>query len=407
MNLYFKEKKKNIEIPGSKSYTNRVILFSFLCFKKIIIKNPLISEDTIVMLNNLKNFKNFNFFFKKNKMFISNNYPIILLNKKFYFKNAGTVARPLLSLLFFLNFNCFLNGNKNMRKRPIKGLVNILNNFNKKKIIYLKKKYFFPLLLKKKKIKFKKKKITINENLSSQFLTSLIIGLSYKIIKPFYIKIKNIISLNYILFTIKLIKKFNINIKFFRKKIIIYPSFFFLKKKISVPKDIISQSYFFYNKIINKKILFNFNINQNEIEILNFFKKIGFYFYKTSFYKFIKFKKKIYYLNVNCCKIIDSSMIISTLIFDKIKKIKLFNIYNWNFKECNRIIAIAKEIKKLGGKVLYGKNWIILKKFKIRKKIIINTYNDHRIAMIFKNYNLKKYFLKPNCVKKTFPLFLK
>ncbi|MGX7589486.1 hypothetical protein [Candidatus Vidania fulgoroideorum] len=407
MNLYFKKKKEEVYIPGSKSISNRVLIFSFLCFKKIIIKNLLKSEDINVMLYNLKKFKNFNYYFFNKNINIFNKKSKTLKSNHFYFNNAGTVARPLFSIFFFINKLFLLDGNENMRKRPLKGLIKILNNSfsSKKKIIFLKNKYFFPVIFRKIKVNFKKSFLFVNENKSSQFLTSFIIGILLVIKKPFLIKIKNIVSINYVKLTIKIIKFFNIKIKYIKKNILIFPSNFFYDGVYKVEKDIISASYFFIKKFFNKKIHFKI-FNQNEKNIIIFFKKIGYFFYNIKkFFKILKFKKKIYYLNVNCYSIIDSSMIIPILIFKNVKKIKIFNIYNWNFKECNRIIALSKEFKKIGSVVSYGKNWLIIKKNNFRKNIIINTYNDHRIAMVF--YNIFNYINKPNCVKKTFPNFFK
>lgn len=410
MNLLFKNNISNT-VPSSKSVANRVILFSFLCFKEVYIYNCLKSEDILIMLKNLNNFKCFSYFFIKNALIIKNS-PVLKLKKtKFYFSNAGTVARTLIFILFLINKKVVLDGNANMRTRPIIGLINLLETtFKNKKIKFLKKKNYFPIIIVKTNIVIKRYNMNIYESISSQFVSSYIIGLAYIIKNPFYILIKKIVSIDYVLLTVKLIKKFNIKIIFFKNNIIIYPGKYNnFNKKFYIEKDVISLSYLLLQLIKTKKkktIAFSRNIYHAEKFILKFLNIVGLFFYfVNNNLNIIKYKKKVYCFCINCYKLIDSSIIFPFLIFYNITKIKIFNIYNWNFKECNRIIAVAKELKKLGAKIYYGKNWMIIKKYKNRKNILLLTYNDHRIAM--SAYKFKNYVYKPNCVKKTFPDFFK
>ncbi|WP_458659059.1 hypothetical protein [Candidatus Vidania fulgoroideorum] len=411
MNLYFKKicTFKNINLPKSKSITNRIIFLSFLCNKELSIKNPLISDDTNIMINNLNNINNLNIIKINNKIIIKR------CNKKisnfFFFKNAGTVARTLFCYLILKGGKFLLDGNENMRKRPFKGILNIFNKiFNiNYKIKYLIKKFHLPLIIKKGNIKPLKNYLFMEENFSSQYLSGFLMCIN-NFLKKLFIHIKNIVSIKYLMLTINILKKFNVKIIYYKKNIIYFDSKYFFNKKLRIPYDIISCSYYFLFSYKKIKLFKNKKFEQNESNIINVFQKLGFFFYiNNGNLKVFRLYKNIYSVKINCYHIIDSSMIILMLINYGITKIKLFNIYNWKYKECNRIKAMTKELKKIGCKVNNGKNWINIKKVKSRENVIINTYDDHRIAMCFYCYlfKIKSFLLKPNCVKKTFPNFFK
>ncbi|MGX7586212.1 hypothetical protein [Candidatus Vidania fulgoroideorum] len=403
----FSRKKK---IFGSKSITNRYLFFSFF-FNKIKIKNPLVSNDTKKMLKVLK-FFGYKKFFQKNTIIIS--FKKEKKRKYINIENAGTVARPIFAFLIIKSKKrIVLDGNKNMRKRPLKGILKILNimgNF-KDRFFYLGRKYYLPINFKKGKMKFKRKFSFIKEKKSSQIITSLLLN-SCLIKKKIFYFIKHVISYNYVLLTLNLMKKINLKFLLIKKNIIYYNDFRkFKNNTYLVNKDIISASYYLIDTYFSKKKVSIRNLKKikgvNEYCLLNLLKKIGFYIYIKKKIKCIYYNKNIHFLKVDCKKIIDFSMCLPVLISKKIKKMFLYNIYNWKYKECNRIKAIAKEIKKMGHKVYYGVNFIIIFYNKIRKKIIFDSYNDHRIAMLVNCYINKYngYIIKPNCVKKTFPKY--
>ena len=89
---------------------------------------------------------------------------------------------------------------------------------------------------------------------------------------------------------------------------------------------------------------------------------------------------------------------------------KITRIGNLRVKETDRIEAMATELRKIGSEVAVGKDWIEIKPLKEvpQKKISIATYDDHRIAMSMailgtRLGNLE--ILDPDCVKKTYPAF--
>ncbi|MGX7577186.1 3-phosphoshikimate 1-carboxyvinyltransferase [Candidatus Vidania fulgoroideorum] len=402
-----KNNNKYFLFPSSKSILNR-ILFLISIYKNniLIIKNLNLSEDTKIMLK-IISYLGIKIKKKKSNYCLLNN-GFFFYKKYFYFGNAGTVSRPFITLLsFIIKKPVILNGNKNMQSRTIKELIKNLIKIGGK-IKYLNHKGFLPILIKPSKLK--ENSFTINGQISSQFTSSFLLVL-FKIIKTkFEFLVFTEISKSYITLTLKVLILFNISVIKKNNKYIIYPQKLFLTKEINIEKDFSAILYFFSIPFfINQNILIkNIYLNsiQYELKFLNILKKIGLLFFKYKNNIYIKYIiKRIYSLVVNCLNIPDSCMIL--LILSKIiKKIKIFNIRSWNFKETNRIKSMSNELKKYGFNVFYKKNWIFIKKKKNKEFVKIKTYLDHRIAMCFSLY-FNKYIsiINPNCVKKTFPSF--
>ncbi|MGX7582966.1 hypothetical protein [Candidatus Vidania fulgoroideorum] len=418
MNKIIKLKKNTVNktIPCSKSVANRIIIISKIYNISIRIRNFLISEDIKIMLNFIKTLGSI--IYRKGKEVKIYN---IVSKKKnnFYVKNAGTVIRNIISYLCFSNFKLKLDGNKNMRRRSLEDLCNSLKEigFN---VFFLKKKNFLPLKTSNINSYNHKKKLVIDCKKSSQYATSLLINLPFLIKKNLFLLIKNInSSYSYINLTIKILRKFNISLIKIKYNYFIIKPFIrenYRLKKIIIEKDFTSISYIFFflitNNINNILLKTKKKSKQGDKKLLNIFNNFLFKNFiinkKIVIYKNI-LSKKIRNIVINCKNIPDSGMGFLCL-FKITKRLKLFNIKSLNYKETNRIYAISKEMRKIGFLTKEGKNWLIIKKNKIRNTKI-RSYNDHRIAMVFYIFSFSlKYKLiinNPNCVKKTFYNFFK
>lgn len=416
MNILFlkkeKNEKKNIKnIFGSKSISNRILLISSFCKNQITkIKNLSNAEDVKIMINFLKKTK-INIYKKKKDFYILGNLKKIK-TKKVYLKNAGTVVRPIFFLSnFFTKKSLIIEVNKSMQKRTINDLYKVSKKINGS-INFIKNKGYLPSINFKSKINYKK--IKINCNNSSQYASSLLMIMNiFKKKNLFYLK--KITSYFYIILTLKIIKMFGISIKIKknRKTFIFTNGKYKSCKKIIIENDFSSLSYFFFKSLFVEYIIkfksLTKKICQGDIKIINCLKKIGMKFFINDFIFFFYYKsKKIRNIKINCIDIPDSSISLILLIFCKVKRIKITNIKSWNFKESNRFISTSMELKKIGSKIKTGKNWMIIKNFALRKKLLLKTYNDHRILMCFSILNkiLKMYICNPNCVKKTFENYI-
>ena len=404
-----------IYLPGSKSITNRVLLMSALSNDETLIENYLDSDDTQQMLNALKKLKVKYKIIKKKHILINGcNEKFPNKNTKLFLGNAGTAFRPLTAVLSLMGGQYQLKGIKRMHERPIKDLVDALKQIGAK-INYLTNPGYPPLQISPGIINCNKN-IKIKGNVSSQYLTSLLIAAP---LCKQHLKIQiigKLVSKPYIEITLKLLKKFGIKYQNNKWKNFTLKSSSSFKnpKKIQVEGDASSASYFFAAGAIAGSVEVN-NINkssiQGDLEFLNIIKKMGAKI--TYLPNSIKVSKK-YQLKgmvIDCMNIPDAAMTLAILALFAKGTTTLTSIESWRIKETDRILAMKTELKKLGASVKTSKSSITIKPPKeINNNITIDTYDDHRMAMCFSLICLanKNIIINdPECTNKTYPNFFK
>lgn len=88
--------------------------------------------------------------------------------------------------------------------------------------------------------------------------------------------------------------------------------------------------------------------------------------------------------------------------------VEIDNVWNLRIKETDRLSALATELRKLGAQVWEGKDSIVVHPLEARPTgIVIDTYDDHRMAMAFAVAGLRigLSLRDPSCVRKTYPRF--
>tara|TARA_B100001057_G_C22804306_1_gene932719 strand:- start:309 stop:1604 length:1296 start_codon:yes stop_codon:yes gene_type:complete len=402
--------KGKVTLPGSKSITNRVILLSSLAKNKTRINNYLESDDTNYMINALESL---GVKIEKKTGYLlvygaGKSYPI--KNCDLFLGNAGTAFRPLTAALSMMDGNYKLSGIERMYERPIKDLVDSLRLMGAS-INYLKKDGFPPLKISPLSNAINNN-ISIKGNVSSQFLTSLLIATPL-LQKSLSIKIiGNLISKPYINITLKLLEKFNIFYQNhnWQKFTLENTSFYKNPNDILVEGDASSASYYFGAAAIAGEIEvhgLNRNSIQGDIYFLKIIEKMGAKITYKDDSIIVKKADVLRGLEVDCEAIPDAAMTLTTMALFCTGETKLYNIASWKVKETDRIVAIQTELRKLGAIVSSTNNSITIDPPKnIKNNIKIDTYDDHRIAMCFSLVSLKKNSViinNPDCVKKTYP----
>lgn len=430
---------KIIEVPGSKSITNRVLILAVLAKGTTIIKNAAICDDTKYMVQGLK--KLGIKISQKGKIIKIQGCAAHFTQKKTPIRincgNAGTTTRFLTALATLTGNTVIIDGNKRMQERPIKALTKALNQLGAK---IKDSKGYLPITIFPQKLKGGE--INLPGNISSQYISALLMTAPLSE-KTTSIKIdQKLYSKPYIKTTIEALKSFNIKIvnKNFRQ-FIVKPASPTSPKTYTVESDASSASYIgAFAALHSKKILLK-NIHeksiQGDIKFLQYLKKMGCKIFKKKDGTLIegpKLNKKTNHTNLKNLGTIDMNetpdlvMTFAILAVFAPGKTKITNIENLRIKETDRIQALENELKKLSVKVKTGKNWIKIEGTKninfwdIPKKnyhntphiiqhvtpITIKTYNDHRIAMsfgiaqtVFRNIKIKN----PNCVSKSYTTF--
>ena len=379
-----------INIKGSKSISNR-LLFLQAIYPSIKIINLSNSEDTFIMKKALKS--------KNNLIDIG---------------HAGTAMRFLTSYFSTIkDREIILTGSKRMQERPIKILVDVLKKLGAK-ISYEKKEGFPPIKIIGSNLKVNN--VFLPANISSQYISSLIL-LAPILDNVLRIElIGQITSAPYIKMTIDILKALGIN-SFFEQKIIkIIPKKEIKNITYKVESDWSSASYFYSIIALcedGEIVLNNFNKKslQGDSCLVKIYDLLG-VFTRFDNGSLILTKKKIEVkneLNINLIDSPDIAQTIAVTCFGLGLNCNLKGLHTLKIKETDRLVSLKKEITKLGSEVIITDDSFHLKKInnKINKSCLIKTYNDHRMAMAFAplsiNYPIQ--IEDFDVVKKSYPDF--
>ena len=406
-----------IKLPGSKSITNRVLLMAALGSGVTKLIDPLRSEDTDQMINALiklgVSVKEVN----DDKKIIEikgaeHNFPN--KNTNLFLGNSGTTFRPLAAVLAMMRGDYYLSGIERMHERPIKDLVDALEQMGSS-IQYEKNHGYPPITINNSSIEISEP-IQIKGDISSQYLTALLIAGPISN-NEFNIEvIGDLISKPYIDITLKLLTKFNIfynndNWRLFSlKKDSVYRN----PTKIFVEGDASSASYFFAAASLAGSIEIkgiNKDSIQGDLKFLDIISKMGAKIeYKSDSIQVSK-ASNLKGLEIDCIEIPDAAMTLAIMAVFADKPTKLKNIGSWRVKETDRILAMDNELTKMGVEVsTTHDSMTIFPQKQLNDNISIETYNDHRIAMCFSLFCLKNLNITiqdPNCVNKTYPDYFK
>jgi 3-phosphoshikimate 1-carboxyvinyltransferase len=380
----------SFNISGSKSESNRLLILKYL-LKNIEIKNLSDSDDTISLQNAL-------------------NSP----SESVDIHHAGTAMRFLTAYFSIqVNKNYKIFGSRRMHERPIKILVDALNDLGAD-IKYLSKKGFPPLKISGKELN--KDQVCLDANISSQYITALILiapamknGLVVNLVG-------NITSRPYIEMSLSILKRIGVQTSFLNNTIKINP--FKNKQKIvqTVESDWSSLSYFYsivaLSKEANLKISsFLSNSLQGDKELVLIYNKLG---VQTIFDNGIVKLKKDQKINLPKKIVLtlndtpDLAQTIAVTCFGLGLPCDLFGLHTLKIKETDRLLALKTELEKLGANVEITNESLHLKKRKkFNSNIEVNTYDDHRMAMAFAPLAIIKPIIinDPKVISKSFPSF--
>lgn len=406
-----------IQLPGSKSISNRILLLAALANGKTLVRNLLISDDTAQMLKALETLG------VKINQINKNDYNVEGAEGKFPVKqadlflgNAGTAFRPLVAVLAIMEGHYRLSGVARMHERPIADLVNALRQLNAN-IAYLGNEGFPPLEIKPAKIQTKA--ISIKGDVSSQFLSGLLMALPLTS-KTTTIMVNGIlISRPYVELTLAQMARFGVQViqENWQQFTVPAPQTYKSPGEIIVEGDASSASYFLAAGAIGGGPVRVEGVGteslQGDIHFADALEKMGAHIRKGK--NWIESsspisdtsRQPLQAIDLDCNHIPDAAMTLATTALFAKGTTTLRNIASWRVKETDRISAMAKELRKVGALVEEGKDFIRITPpaTALIPHAIIDTYDDHRMAMCFSLVSLgvPLRINDPGCVAKTFP----
>jgi 3-phosphoshikimate 1-carboxyvinyltransferase len=400
-----------ITLPGSKSISNRTLLLAALANDVTEIHDLLDSDDTSRMLESLAilgvDFEKI----AKNTWRVTGckgNFPN--KNADLFLGNAGTAFRPLTATLAFSNGHYHLSGVPRMHERPIGDLVDALRQAGAN-IEYDANDGFPPLTISPTTLDLIEP-IQIRGDVSSQFLTALLMALPLSGQKATIEVVGELISKPYIEITLNLMAKFGVQVERqgWQQFMIAADSQYSSPETIFVEGDASSASYFLAAGAIGGDIQVD-GLGKNSIQgDVRFADAIELMGGKISYGKnHIQSKKtqRIKAIELDCNHIPDAAMTLAIMALFADGTTTLRNIASWRVKETDRLTAMATELRKVGATVIEGADYLtITPPAQLRPNAVIDTYDDHRIAMCFSLVSLGGVPITindPKCVNKTFP----
>jgi 3-phosphoshikimate 1-carboxyvinyltransferase len=402
-----------VNLPGSKSLSNRALLLAALAEGTTKITNLLKSDDTRHMLNALKQL-GIKYTLNKDKtecIVVGNAGPIHSSKlEELFLGNAGTAMRPLCAALSLGYGSYVLTGEPRMKERPIGHLVDALRQAGAK-VSYFEEDGYPPVKLEANGLNGGE--VEIDGAISSQFLTALLLAAPMAK-NDMIISIKGeLVSKPYIDITLHIMKSFGVDVQNNNYKTFTvrggqkYKSV----ESFMVEGDASSASYFLAAAAIKggcvKVTGIGKNSVQGDIAFADVLEKMGAKVEWGDDYIAVK-KGDLKAIDMDFNHIPDAAMTIATAALFATGTTTLRNIYNWRVKETDRLFAMATELRKVGAKVEEGEDYLTIIPPEQLIHAAIDTYDDHRMAMCFSLFALNPISVtinEPECTSKTFPTY--
>ncbi|EJP3825959.1 3-phosphoshikimate 1-carboxyvinyltransferase [Salmonella enterica subsp. enterica serovar Infantis] len=399
-----------INLPGSKSVSNRALLLAALACGKTVLTNLLDSDDVRHMLNALSALGiNYTLSADRTRCDITGNGGPLRASGalELFLGNAGTAMRPLAAALCLGQNEIVLTGEPRMKERPIGHLVDSLRQGGAN-IDYLEQENYPPLRLRGG---FTGGDIEVDGSVSSQFLTALLMTAPLAP-EDTIIRVKGeLVSKPYIDITLNLMKTFGVEITnhHYQQFVVKGGQQYHSPGRYLVEGDASSASYFLAAGAIKGGTVKVTGIGrksmQGDIRFADVLEKMGATI--TWGDDFIACTRgELHAIDMDMNHIPDAAMTIATTALFAKGTTTLRNIYNWRVKETDRLFAMATELRKVGAEVEEWHDYIRITPPAKLQHADIGTYNDHRMAMCFSLVALSDTpvtILDPKCTAKTFP----
>lgn len=401
-----------VQIPGSKSLSNRILLLSALAQGTTTITNLLDSDDVSHMLTALKQLGvSYSLSANKTECKITglNGSFVSGENIELFMGNSGTTMRSLTAALCTGNGEFTLTGEPRMYERPIDDLVECLQQAGAN-IEYQKQQGYPPLKIHAQGLTGGE--VSIKGNISSQYLTGMLMAAPL-CKKDLLITVEGeLVSKPYIAITLDVMKRFGVEVEnrdnqaFFIKSGQTYRS----PGNIMVEGDASSASYFLAAAAIaggTVKVHGTGRASvQGDARFAEVLEKMGAKVTWADEWIEVSRVGELNAVDVDLNHIPDAAMTIATTALFAQGTTAIRNIYNWRVKETDRLAAMSTELRKLGATVEEGEDYIVIEPPEKIQSATIDTYDDHRMAMCF---SLAAFggtpitINDPGCTSKTFP----
>ena len=403
-----------VRLPGSKSISNRMLLLAALAEGATEIRDLLDSDDTRVMLAALAKVGVGVTALGRNAYRVAGCGGVFPGKQaNLFLGNAGTAIRPLTAALSLSGGHYTLSGVPRMHERPIGDLVDGLRQIGCD-VRYAGNAGYPPLEIFPAAVKLAAP-IRVRGDVSSQFLTALLMALPLTGERAVIEMTTELISKPYIEITLNLMSRFGVTVEREGWQRFTIPAGQRYRSPglLHVEGDASAASYFLAAGMIGGGPVrvegVGRNSIQGDVKFADALETMGARI--TWGENWIEAcapsdgRLKAFDLDLN--HIPDAAMTLAVAALFADGRCVLRNIASWRVKETDRIAAMAKELKKLGATVEEGEDWLAVSPASsLAANAAIDTYDDHRMAMCISLAALGGVPVRindPRCVAKTFP----
>ncbi|MBL8062190.1 MAG: 3-phosphoshikimate 1-carboxyvinyltransferase [Anaerolineales bacterium] len=413
-----------VRVPGSKSLTNRALLIASLANGKTHLTNALFSDDSRYFAKALQTL-GFDVQLDEAAHFMTVTGlggKIPAKKAELFIGNAGTAARFLSAFLTLGNGEYILDGEPRMRERPIGDLVEALSQLGaiittvddrpqttSSALNGQQSEIYPPIKIMASGLPGGKTKIA--GDISSQFLSALLMTAPYAQSQIEVELTTNLNSKPYVDMTISIMKDFGVEIeRNGYSRFTIHPSSFCPLSSYAIESDASAASYFFAAPAICGGTVKVENVSrksvQGDIAFLDVLKQMGCEVEEADNSITVYRPSSIVGVDVDMRDIPDTAQTLAAVAPFASSPTRIRGIASARVKETDRVHATCVELDRLGIRVEEHEDGMTIYPVEKMRSASIQTYNDHRMAMAFSLIGLRfdgVTIENPSCVSKTFP----
>ncbi|PSL15835.1 3-phosphoshikimate 1-carboxyvinyltransferase [Marinobacterium halophilum] len=404
-----------VQIPGSKSLSNRILLLAALAQGTTRITNLLDSDDVRHMLNALQALGvHYTLADDRRSCELEGLGRTFTCNEavELFLGNAGTAMRPLCAALCASTGEFTLTGEPRMYERPIADLVDALLPLGAD-IDYLGEPGYPPMRIQANGLHGGE--VSIKGNISSQFLTALLMAAPLASSDLTINVDGELVSKPYIDITLHTMALFGVEVENhnYQRFVVRAGQVYRSPGEVMVEGDASSASYFLAAAAIAGGTVRVYGVGADSVQGDKAFAEVlgkmgANVSYGPTWIEVTRGELNGVDLDLNA--IPDAAMTIATTALFAKGPTAIRNVYNWRVKETDRLSAMATELRKVGADVVEGEDFIEITPPAQVQSAAIDTYDDHRMAMCF---SLAAFggapitINDPGCTRKTFPEYFK
>ena len=399
--------KGRIVCPANKSYTHRAIFLAALSDGKSIVKKILRSNDTIATINACRGF-GIEVEEMENNVTIKNTIDSTVQNSMINAENSGTTIRIAIAIAALSGGNTRLTGDDSLRKRPMQPILDALETMG----VETESEDGKPPINIKGKIQGKE--ISIKGDISSQFISALLI-IAPRLPDGLTVNIEGeLVSKPYVDLTIAIMKKFGVEVKIeeeYKRYNVSHQ--IYKPTTFSIPSDFSNLALLLAaNVLLDDGLNIEISLGdmpQGDEAIVDILEKLGVNVRLEEEMITTESPELLNGGKFDLSNTPDLLPAIAILALKSEKPIEMFNVKHARYKETDRIAILSRELKKIGLDVEEKEDGMIVKKSGELHSAELNSENDHRMFMAFSIVGM---FIgdctvsDPDAVKVSYPEFI-